>query len=141
MRTRMTSKMDVLDTRVGAVESTLKNHDASLKEHTTLLIGHSSSLNSLETHVAEMTKTMALMHTETRKGFQQQHRIEGGKESDDVESGASPGVSFVITREGERPEGSHQPKPINSPTEDLRLMAKRIELPPFRGEDPYGWIS
>ena len=141
MRTRMTSKTDALDARVAAVESTLKNHDASLKEHTALLIGHSSSLKSLETHVAEMTKTLTLMHTEIRKGFQKQHRIEGGKESDDVESGASPGVSFVVTGEDERPEGSLQPKPIDSPTEDLRLMAKRIELPLFRGEDPFGWIS
>ena len=30
---------------------------------------------------------------------------------------------------------------MDSPLEDFWLMMKRIELPPFQGEDPYGWIS
>ena len=82
-----------------------------------------------------------MMHVQMWKGFQQHHRIERGKEYEDLDQGASPSVSFVITDNGERPESSYQPKPINSPIEDFPLMAKRIELPPFRGEDPYDWIS
>ena len=58
-----------------------------------------------------------------------------------MEFGASPGGSFVIIGEGGKPETSFQLKPTNPTSEDLRLMAKRIELPPFRNEDPYGWIS
>ena len=56
MQTRMTSKMEVLDARVTVVESTLKNHDTSLKEHMALLISNTSLLSSLETNVVEISK-------------------------------------------------------------------------------------
>ena len=106
MNTRMTSKVDLLDARVTAVESTLKNHESSLKEHTALLLGHTSSLNSLESNVAEMTKTLALMHAEMKRGFQQQFRTEGGKEVGEGISGASPSGSFVISGDRGEPVSS-----------------------------------
>ena len=103
MYTRMTSKVDMLDVQVTTVELTLKNHESSLKEHTALLLGHASLLSSLETNVAEITKTLAMMHAEMKRGFQQQFCIDGGKELDEVEFGASLGGSFIIIGEGGKP--------------------------------------
>ena len=53
----------------------------------------------------------------------------------------SPVASFDITNEGAQNSSDRQPKRNEFQLEDLRVMAKKVELPTFNGDDPYGWIA
>ena len=112
----MTSKLEAIDARVVAVESSLKNqeislrnhemlfrsHDSTLKEHTAQLTDHSTKLSSLMTSVADITKSIAMMHAEMREGFQLQHHPGKQKDKEETEKERSPISSFVLTGEEEK---------------------------------------
>ena len=53
----------------------------------------------------------------------------------------SPAASFDITDEGAQNSSDRQPRKTKFRLEDLRIMAKKVELPTFNGDDPYGWIA
>ena len=93
MPTRMTSKLEVFNARLLTVEASLKNQEAMVTSHDSTLKEHSGLLT-------EITKTLAILKTEMREGFQQQSRREKGKDKVGLSGGGSPAASFDITDEG-----------------------------------------
>ena len=56
-------------------------------------------------------------------------------------TGGSPGASFEITKERNQQSSDRQLGRNEFQLEDFQLVAKKVELPTFNGEDPYRWIS
>ena len=134
MSTRMTNKLEVFDARLSAVEASLKNQEAMVASHDSMLKEHSGLLT-------DITKTLAILRLEMREGFQQQNRGDKGKDKVGSSGGGSPEVSFELTDEGVQNSSGRQPRRSEFQLEDYRMMAKKVELPTFNGDDPYGWIS
>ena len=118
-----------------------RSHDSTLKEHTAQLTDHSTKLSSLMTSVADITKSIAMMHAEMREGFQLQHHPGKQKDKEETEKERSPISSFVLTGEEEKQNSSYRVGPTDQFLEDVRSAARKIELPFFRGEDPFSWVS
>ena len=93
MSTRMTNKLEVFDARLFAVEASLKNQEAMVASHDSVLKEHSGLLT-------DITKTLAILRLEMREGFQQQNRGDKGKDKVDSNEGGSPVASFEIIDEG-----------------------------------------
>ena len=141
MSTRMTSKVEALESRVTAIDSSLRNQEVFLRNQEVTVMSHDATLKEHTSMLADITQTLAMLHTEVREGFQQQQRRDKGKDKEESDRGASSGVSFIISGDGNKQMNGRRLEITESQTEDLRLMAKRIELLPFCGDDPYGWVS
>ena len=126
--------MEVLDARLFVVESTFKTQEA-------MVTSHHSTLKEHLVLLTEITRTLAIMRTEMREAFQQQSRWDKGKDKVGSSEGGSPGASFEIIDERIQQSSDRQPGRSEFQLEDYQLMAKKVELPTFNGEDPYGWIS
>ena len=132
--TRMSSKMEVFDAKLSAVESSLKTQEALVSSHDTILKEHSGLL-------IEITKTLAVMRMEMREGFQQQVRWDRGKDKVGLSTGGSSGASFELIEDCNQHSSDRRLGKSEFQLEDFWLAAKKVELPTFNGEDPYGWIS
>lgn len=118
MCTRMTSqRLDVLETRMAEVESSLRNQVALGRSHETTLKEHSAQLGSLMTNVGELTKALQTMHVEMRDGFLWQHNSNG------TSTDSTRGTSNTMTA-----------------SDGFRLEAKKVELPAFNRGDSVGWV-
>ena len=58
-----------------------------------------------------------------------------------MEKEQSPELSFILTEDRERQNSNHQVRPMDQFQEVFHSVAKKIELPFFRGEDPFNWVS
>ena len=155
MRTRMATKLDAIEARVVALESSLKNQettlrshenlfrsqDSTLKGHTAMLTEHSTQLSSLVTGVADLTRSFATFRSEVREGLQLLQRHDRGKERIEFEKELTPSSSMVLSGDGGKQSNGHSGRTADQLLEDFRLAAKKVELPYFRGEDPFGWVS
>ena len=111
MRTKMLTKLDTIEARVVALESSLQNQESTLqshktwfrcqdlmlKEHTAMMAKHSSQLSSLMTSVIDLSRSFAMFHSEVREGLQLLHRHDHGKER--IESKREHSLSFVWQRQ------------------------------------------
>ncbi|KAJ1424211.1 putative retrotransposon gag domain-containing protein [Sesbania bispinosa] len=93
---------------------------------------HDSKIVSMETSVQELIQSVATMKETMVKG-QQEH----------VEF-KNLFMNFLKEQE-KRPNRNGGDGPSSSgeasEVDDLRLLAKRVELPPFEGADPQGWLT
>ena len=62
MSTRMMNKLDVFDAWLSAVEALLKNQEAMVASHDSVMKEHSGLLTNI-------TKTLAMLRLEMREGF------------------------------------------------------------------------
>ena len=63
MSIRMSSKVEALENCVAAIDSSLRNQGAFLQNQEVIVISHDATLKEHTTMLADITKTLTMLHT------------------------------------------------------------------------------